>query len=174
MDANTISLELSQYATSLLKYFGVGQKSPVVAERVVAVANEVAQTEGDGAKALELIRLDPVLQMEFRKRILELDSEFEGYFLTDLSNARARDLAIMEAGHRNYRADFLSILAVIVVIIVVVQIWTKVDLDDFQKATITLILGRFLGYIDQMFQFEFGSTRSSKAKDDTIVHLSQK
>ncbi|QYF95594.1 hypothetical protein KY495_10835 [Massilia sp. PAMC28688] len=45
-------------------------------------------------------------------------------------------------------------------------------MDDFAKATITLILGRSLGWIEQIFSFEFGTTRGSKSKDETISRLS--
>lgn len=34
-------------------------------------------------------------------------------------------------------------------------------------------LGRFLGYLDNIFNFEFGTTRSSQKKDDTILNLTK-
>jgi xanthine/uracil permease len=53
-------------------------------------------------------------------------------------------------------------------------IWHANNLDEFTKATMSLILGRVLGWIDQAFQFDFGSTRSSKAKDVAIEQLSRR
>lgn len=48
-----------------------------------------------------------------------------------------------------------------------IVIWAT-NLDDFAKATITLICGRALGWVEQIFSFEFGTTRTSTQKDDTI------
>lgn len=51
-------------------------------------------------------------------------------------------------------------------------VYMQVD-DDFAKATVTLLLGRFLGYLDSAYQFEFGTTRSSRTKDETITELTK-
>jgi hypothetical protein len=45
--------------------------------------------------------------------------------------------------------------------------------NEYLKGIVTLVLGRFLGYLDNIYNFEFGSTRSSKAKDLTIEQLSR-
>lgn len=45
-------------------------------------------------------------------------------------------------------------------------------MNEYAKGIITLILGRALGWVEQIFSFEFGTTRASKAKDDTINKLS--
>jgi hypothetical protein len=42
------------------------------------------------------------------------------------------------------------------------------DLNEYAKGIITLFVGRALGWIEQVFSFEFGTTRSSKQKDATI------
>jgi hypothetical protein len=51
-------------------------------------------------------------------------------------------------------------------------VWAS-GMDDFAKATITLILGRALGWVEQIFSFEFGTTRANKTKDDTINNLTK-
>ncbi len=54
----------------------------------------------------------------------------------------------------------------------VVTVWTSID-DEFSKGIVTLILGRYLGYIDNIYNFEFGNTRSSTGKDATINELTK-
>lgn len=92
--------------------------------------------------------------------------------LNDTADARRRDMAFLEAGRRNYRADAMIFVSWILVMAVTWAVWRDGNLSEFTKATISLILGRALGYIDQAFQFEFGSTRTSKSKDATIERLS--
>ena len=61
-----------------------------------------------------------------------------------------------------------AILVVIICLFVVVQVTVK---DEFAKGILTLVLGRFLGYVDIIYNYEFGTTRSSAKKDDTITAL---
>jgi hypothetical protein len=91
--------------------------------------------------------------------------------LADVADARKRDAAFLAAGTRNYRADAMILVSWGLVIAVTWAVWRDGNLSEFTKATISLILGRALGYIDQAFQFEFGSTRTSKTKDATIERL---
>lgn len=51
---------------------------------------------------------------------------------------------------------------------------TQANLNDFAQGAAMLILGRMLGYMDNMYSFQFNTTRSSQAKDVTIQNLSQK
>lgn len=64
----------------------------------------------------------------------------------------------------------IAILVVILCLFVVVQVTVK---DEFAKGILTLVLGRFLGYVDNIYNFEFGTTRSSAKKDDTITELTK-
>jgi hypothetical protein len=41
------------------------------------------------------------------------------------------------------------------------------------QTTLGVILGRVWGYLDSIFAFEFGTTRNSKQKDETIKELSK-
>jgi len=80
----------------------------------------------------------------------------------------------MAQEERTFRDSKLNVLAVcafiVVVLCLVVTVWLKIT-DEFAKGIITLILGRYLGYIDNIYSFEFGTTRNSKNKDDVITNL---
>lgn len=104
------------------------------------------------------------------------DQEIKEYGIQveDTQDARARDIAMMQAGYRNTRANAMLLGAAVSIFCVMVLVVFWKELDDFQKATLSLILGRALGYIDQGFNFEFGTTRSSAKKDDIIHDLSNK
>lgn len=62
----------------------------------------------------------------------------------------------------------IAITAVILCVFIVVQYQIT---NEYSKGILTLVLGRFLGYVDNIYNFEFGTTRSSAKKDDTITAL---
>lgn len=78
----------------------------------------------------------------------------------------------MENKPINYQAISMYILAVIVIMVIFIAIWSVPEVNDFVKGVSTLVLGRFLGYLDQIYNFEFGSTKTSRQKDETIANLS--
>lgn len=91
----------------------------------------------------------------------------------DKDSARDRDKAFIAAGTRNYRADLMFVLAAGAILFMVYAVWETQGLDEYAKGIITLVLGRFLGYLDNIYNFEFGTTRGSRTKDATIDQLSR-
>lgn len=170
MDPITIALGLAQFAPVLMRYLGVGEKSVAVAENVIGIAKNVTGTT-TGPEAIEALKINQELQFKFQTAVMENDSKLELAYLNDVQDARKRDMAFIDKGTRNYRADFLVASSYLIICIIGWQIWSSSGLDDFQKATVTLILGRLLGYVDQVFQFEFGSTKNNRVKDETIKAL---
>lgn len=166
-------LGLIQLAPTLLRFFGAGEKNAAIADKVVDIATTVT-----GAKtpeeALDMIQKNSDKLFEFRQKIMENDTLLEQMYLKDVADARARDAEFIKAGARNYRADGMYILAVVVICILVYQVLGSETLDEYAKGIITLVLGRFLGYLDGIYNFEFGTTRTSKTKDDTINKLTEK
>ena len=65
-------------------------------------------------------------------------------------------------------------LAVAVIVLLVCLIWKDPDINEYMKGVVTLVLGRFLGYLDSIYGFEFGTTRGSQNKDSTINALASK
>lgn len=76
-------------------------------------------------------------------------------------------------GQRNYRADAMLVLAVAIIAILVWAVWRENDLGEYVKGIVTLVLGRFLGYLDNIYNYEFGTTRGSARKDATIENLTK-
>lgn len=172
MDPITIAMGLAQFAPTLMRFFGVGEKNVTVAEKVIDMAVGVTGAP-NGTEALDILRNNQAKAYEFQTLVLQNNTELEKLYLADTQNARARDIAITVAGGHNYRADTMYVLAVAIIAILVWQV-LKSELDEYAKGIITLVLGRFLGYLDNIYNFEFGTTRASKNKDETIKTLSNK
>lgn len=119
------------------------------------------------------------LEMEHEQWLIEADirkneQELVGFKVEveDRTSARVRDAEFIKAGKHNYRADIMFVLAVAVTCGLVFAVWDDASLNEYVKGIVTLVLGRFLGYLDSIYNFEFGTTRGSKEKDETIKHLS--
>lgn len=165
-------LQFASLAPSLMKYAGVGDSSVKVAEQVVGVAQAITG-EGSPEHAINVLRANPEKLAEFRLKVLEQEKAWDEVFLKDIQSARERDTKLHEAGYRNTRANSMYHLAVFVVFVLVIAVWYDDSVNEYVKGIITLVLGRFLGYLDQVYNFEFGSTRSSRTKDETISKLTR-
>jgi hypothetical protein len=77
----------------------------------------------------------------------------------------------IKRGMTNNRANVMFFLAVCMVGLLVWIVWKDQNINEYVKGIFTLVLGRFLGYLDNIYSFEFGTTRGSKEKDETIKQL---
>lgn len=171
MEPVTLALALAQFAPSLIKFFTGSDKAADVAGKVIDIAKTVTGAP-DGAAALKVLEADPAKVLEFQQAAMLNDADLTKAFLADVQSARARDVDLAKAGMHNYRANVLAAAALLLVVLcLAIVIWMS-NADDFAKATISLILGRALGWVEQLFSFEFGTTRANKTKDDTINKLS--
>lgn len=117
-------------------------------------------------------------QFDHEERLLELgiekakqDLESFKEEVKDRDSARGRDAEFIRRGVHNYRADLMVAVAALAVAGMVYLVWSSPTLDEYVKGIVTLVLGRFLGYLDSIYYFEFGTTRGSKDKDETIKQL---
>lgn len=173
MDPVTIGLALaSQFAPSIIKYFTNSDTAGAVAGQVIDIAKTVTG-KGTPDEAMEAMKADPALAMQFKMAVMANNSDLEKAYLADVADARKRDVAFLAAGTRNYRSDLMFLLAVCVILLLVFIIWRDPGINEYVKGIFTLVLGRFLGYLDNIYNFEYGSTRSNKTKDATIENLSK-
>lgn len=76
-----------------------------------------------------------------------------------------------DAKYKSLRLNLLAGAAYLMVIVcMIVAIWMT-DLNEYAKGILTFILGRYSGYVDNVYAFEFGTTRANKDKDATIANL---
>lgn len=173
MDPISIAVALGQFAPTILKFLGVGEDKVSVAEKAISVATQVAGVKTP-EEALEVFTKDQQKAWEYKLAVLSQEKEFLSLYYSDLASARNRDIEISKGGKRNVRADSMYFLAVAVIVGLFYAVWKSPELDEFVKGIVSLVLGRFLGYLDGIYNFEFGTTRSSQDKNATINHLTGK
>ena len=157
MDPITIAMGLSQFVPSIIKWISGSDKAADAAQKVVDVATQITGRPAD--QVIDALKADPGMVLEFRKAVMANELQVDAMYLADVASARQRDV------------DSMYILAVIL-IAALVYVVLRSELDEYAKGIITLVLGRFLGYLDNIYNFEFGTTRASKLKDATIDKLS--
>jgi hypothetical protein len=114
-------------------------------------------------------------QFDHEERLIELSIEKARQELEtfkeeskDRDSARVRDAEFIKRGTTNSRANLMFFLAVCAVAGLVWIVWKDQGINEYVKGIFTLVLGRFLGYLDNIYSFEFGTTRGSREKDETI------
>ena len=169
-DPISLALTLAQFAPSIMKFFGVGDKPVAVAEKIVGMAQAVTGT-GSHEEALAAMTADPKLASAFNTAVLAADTDLEKAALADREDARARDIAIRKLnGGSNRRADFMVALDVIGLIacLAVLCLFRK-EIPGEVVGLITTISTAFALCLRDAHQFEFGSSRGSKEKDDVFA-----
>jgi uncharacterized protein YacL len=112
---------------------------------------------------------------EFQKAIIESEKEIEMAILRDKENARNRDIAIINTGRKNKRADIMVISAALGLIICLLIITIYQDkLPGEAVGIISTIAGIFGSCLKDAYNFEFGSSRGSKEKDLTVASILNK
>lgn len=163
---------------SLVGSLLTGNVPGAVAAGVALVSSATGST--DPAKALEALQTDPATMVRLRELAIQDEESIREHirgmaemYLTDIQDARKRDGVMVQAGVVNHRANAMAGAACILVLTcLAVTVWYS-GMDDFAKGTITLVCGRALGWVEQIFSFEFGTTRANKTKDDTINNLTK-
>lgn len=165
-----VALGLAQFAPSVMRFFGAGESSVAVAEKVVGIAQKVAGPDLPPEQLLQKLQHNQDLAHAFNMAVLASSTDLEKAYLADREGARQRDMAMTHAGRKNHRADAMFVLAVLVIVMLVYIVWQSAGIGEFVKGIITLVLGRFLGYLDNIYNFEFGSSRGSQAKDAIVAN----
>lgn len=157
----------AEFAPSLIRLFA-GDKAGDVAEKVATVAKAVTG-EDDPDKAAVVLRQNPELALTFKTRAAEIELEHEKALLADRADARARDVAIRQAGSHNRRADVLAFLACAGLIFCVWLIARESALPERAVNAIMFVAGVFAAAVRDVFAFEFGSSRGSREKDALLA-----
>lgn len=168
-----IALGLAQYAPSLLRFFGAGEQSTAVADKVAGLAQAVtgAPTPAD---ALIAIKASAELQARFAEQALAMDGTLEQAYLADRQDARRRDVALVQAGRHNVRADVMVLFDALGLIacLVVLTFWRK-EIPGEVVGLLSTIAGIFGLCLRDAHQFEFGSSRGSREKDTLLAQPAQ-
>lgn len=164
----TTALGLAKFAP-IVKRWLFGPHSETFATKVVDLAQKVTHASSP-EQAIDALTNSTYLQSQFQKEILQLDTELEIAMIKDRRHARERDLAFMQAGHANKRADWMVISAAFGLIMCLLSLafYSEV-LPGEAVGIISTIAGIFGSCLKDSYSFEFGSSRGSKIKDSTVA-----
>lgn len=172
MDPITIAMGLAQFAPGIIKLLTGSDKAGEVAGKVIDVAKAVTGTP-DPQVAVATIQADPSKVLEFQQAMGAQQGELEKAYLADRSDARSHDTEIrkLNGGH-NYRAD-LAVMSVVIGLItcLYVLVQLKGQITGEAIGIISTIAGLLGSCLKDYFAFEFGSSRSSRDKDELIARM---
>jgi len=168
MDPVTIAFGLAQYAPSIIKWLSGSEKAEEAAQKVIDVARVVTGKE-DAREAVEAIRADPAVLMQFRQAMASIEADMDRAYLADRQNARGRDVAFVQAGRWNIRADLLALLSVTGLIVCVWFVARDSSLPERAVNAIMFVAGTLAACVRDVFAFEFGSSRGSREKDAMLA-----
>jgi hypothetical protein len=161
---------LAELSPLLGRWLG-GEQGEKVAKHAVNLAQNItgAQEQMD---VLGSLKRDPKLLLEFQQSLMRLDHELELASYKDREDARARDVALAQAGRNNLRADIMVISAAFGLIACLLTITLyRTSLPGEAVGIISTIAGIFGSCLKDAYAFEFGSSRGSKLKDGKLSAL---
>lgn len=174
---------LSAVAPALISRLTGDPESPATRAAVAAVqavtGSDPTTPEGRDM-ALAAIEADPALAMELRARLSEVALAETEALLADRADARAREVAIVEAtGRASRRADVMLIAAFAAVVGIAGVMFLLSLGKTYENSALVNTLVGFLSGIGGMFarnigtafDYEFGSSRSSREKDERIAGI---
>jgi hypothetical protein len=167
MDPIIIAMGLAQFAPSIIKWVTGSDKAGEAASRVVDIA--AAVTGKQGAEALEALKADPALALQFRQAVVENEAALDKAYLVDRQDARKRDVEYVKAGRYNWRADLLAFLSVGGLVVCVWFIAKDATLPERAVNAIMFVAGVLAAAVRDVYSFEFGSSRGSKDKDAMLA-----
>lgn len=168
-DPISIAMGLAQFAPQVIKWISGSDKAAEAAIKVVEIAEAV--TGKQGPDAVEALKADPALVLQFRQAVMTNATELDKAYLADRQDARRRDVALAQAGRYNWRGDLLALLAVGGLVLCVWFVARDTEMPERAVNAIMFVAGVLAAAVRDVYNFEFGSSRGSKSKDDVIARF---
>ena len=161
---------LSEFAPMIGRWIQ-GEEGAKTAQKVVSIAHTVTG-ETEDHKILQALKADPQILIQFQQGILKMAQELELGEYKDREDARLRDIAFINAGRNNLRADIMVISAALGLIFCLLTITMyRHTLPGEAVGIISTVAGIFGSCLKDAYAFEFGSSRGSKLKDSRLSAL---
>lgn len=163
MDPITTAIALAQFAPQVIKWISGSDKAAEAAGKVIDIAEAV--TGRTGGSAIDALANDPALALEFRKAVILSEADLDKAYLADRADARARDVAIVQAGGSNVRADVMvgGVLLGLIACLVTMSLF-RASMPGEVAGIMGTLVGIFGKCLSDAFQYEFGSSRGSAEK----------
>jgi hypothetical protein len=166
----TAALGLASFAPVIARWLG-GDSAQETAAKVVDIAQKVTGTVNP-IEAIQQLQNNTDMVSEFQRGVIQLEAEIELALMKDRQDARVRDIKLIKAGRSNVRADIMVVAAAIGLILCLLSLaFFSKELPGEAVGVISTIAGIFGICLKDAYTFEFGSSRGSKEKDDSIATL---
>lgn len=137
------ALGLAGFAPIIARWLGGGQAQDV-ATKVVDIAQKITGTD-DPLEAIQRLQENTDMVSEFQRAIIQTEVEIELAIMKDRQDARLRDLALINTGRSNVRANVMVISAAMGLILCLASLaYYSVELPG-EAAALFLRLRVFLG-----------------------------
>lgn len=168
-------LELAKMFAPKLVGAIAGSKGEKLAQDFVDMVSSVTG-EVNPEVAIAKLKEDSALMIQMQTLVIQREKEFDELYLKDKQDARARDVEVRKISGRNTRADWMVIGDVVGLVTCLAVLYLLKDATDVGeiRGIISTIAGFFGLGLRDAHQFEFGSSRGSKEKDEHIVKLGGK
>lgn len=164
------ALGLAEFAPIIARWLG-GDQAQEAASKVVDIAQKVTNTL-DPVEAIQRLQENTGMVSEFQKSIIQIEAEMELAVMKDRQDARLRDIALVNAGRSNIRADVMVIAAATGLVLCLGALaYFSEELPGEAIGIISTIAGIFGACLKDAYSFEFGSSRSSKEKEDVVAAM---
>lgn len=162
---------VSQFAPSLMRFVGAGEATTAIAGKVSGIVQAVTG-KASPDEALAALKANEELQANLQRWIARAYPELERLYVEDRQDARRRDVALVNAGRHNVRADVMVIGAVLGLIACLVSLVAfRAGMPGEVVGIISTVAGIFGACLRDAFQFEFGSSRGSRDKDELLAQF---
>lgn len=159
----------SRFAPNLIERLA-GPRAGEVAESVLSLGGLLTGTQ-DPDEMIAALEEDRDLAHEFRMKTAELQVELANIDAREKDSARARDIALRQAGDKNIRASVLAYSAIgLFAIVTLLLFFVRIE-DGTQRDLLLMIFGALLILVKEVYGFEFGSSIGSKNKEAQIDRL---
>lgn len=166
----TAATLLSPFFPALIQW-AQGENSEKTLQKVLHTASQLTQSS-DPHQMVTAFTQNPELLFQFHKALLELEKEIPREERLDRTSARARDVALVQSGRQNLRADIMVIAAAMgLASCLMILGFYRGHLPGEAVGIISTVAGIFGSCLKDAYAFEFGSSRGSKDKDQHVQRL---
>lgn len=159
----SMALGLMEFAPIIAKLVS-GDNANNMAEKVIETAQNITGGK-DIRQVQETFKNSPDILLQFQ-------SELSKIALEDRINARQRDASLFQLGKRNFRGDIMVLSALLGLLGCLGALTVfKMSLSGEVIGIISTIAGIFGSCLKDAYAFEFGSSRSSKEKENHLIEL---
>lgn len=170
MNIALTALGLLEFAPILGKWFSSPHQESVY-EKVVQTAKKITQQE-NLEKITEIFQTNPDKSLEFEQKIKEMETEIDLMLLHDRQQARKREQELIQQGYKSFRSDIMVFSAVLGLGFCLASLgFYSEKLSGEAIGIISTIAGIFGACLKDAYAFEFGSSRGSKTKDQTMAAM---